>query len=104
MKLKDNSRFGGRLVIAISYANLLKIKVLIKGARPKIGFADFQEDTDARLCLPRADQFCADAPSAKFRRHRKVQQFPAGRAREPRNGETGQWIVANRRPEIEAQG
>src|SRR6516165_11292403 len=75
MKLHDNSRLGGGLVIVLSYANLLKIQRFIERDRSRVGGADFQENIPAESCYYPIQKCPRDTLSAELRCHGDVEQL-----------------------------
>ena len=87
MKLHDNSRFGGGLVILLANVNLLKTHRLVEVAGGLIGLADFQVETappgGACFSLPRGggsgQEFLEEGPRetfpAEFGCHHQVEQL-----------------------------
>src|ERR1017187_9534622 len=97
MKLHDNSRFGGGLVILRANVNLLKTHRLVEVAGGPIGLADFQVETapgGACFSLPRGggsgQEFLEESPRetfpAEFGCHHQAEQlgFVGGRSEERR--------------------
>src|ERR1017187_4641769 len=75
MKLHDNSRFGGGLVVLRANVNLLKTHGLVEVAGGPVGLADFQVQTGGGS----RQEFLEERPRqtfpAEFGRHHQVEQL-----------------------------
>src|ERR1017187_1335619 len=100
MKLHDNSRFEGFLVISRTAANLLKPHRLIDVSGCLVGFADLEKDRPRRLRQQGCQQIAPHALAAKFRRHRQVQKLPFVLRYRAGNQESRDAPAAHRYPEI----
>src|ERR1039458_2127154 len=103
MKLHDNSRFGGGLVILRANVNLLKTHRLVEVAGGLIGLADFEVETVGG----NAQEFLEEGPRetfpAEFGRPHQVEQlgFVGGDA--ARDEERGDAAVVNAYAEMVLQ-
>ncbi len=94
MKLHNNSRFDGGVVVLFPSANLLKVHRLIEVSSCTIGFTHFQENLASHVGYQRSHQPPGYALAAKLRTHGEVEQlvFPIGhiaRDQKPRHATSG---------------
>src|ERR1039457_386678 len=114
MKLHDNSRFGGGLVILRANVNLLKTHGLVEVAGRPVGFADFQVETalgGACFSLPRGggsgQEFLEQGPRetfpAEFGCHHQIEQLGFVEGHAARHQERGDAAVLQTDAEIVLQ-
>src|ERR1017187_1028658 len=114
MKLHDNSRFGGGLVILRANVNLLKTHGLVEVAGRPVGFADFQVETalgGACFSLPRGggsgQEFLEQGPRetfpAEFGCHHQVEQLGFVWGHASRHQESGDAAAVEANAEIVLQ-
>src|SRR5271157_1402057 len=103
MKLHDNSRFKGGLIVLRANVNLLKTHRLVEIAGGLIGLADFQVETGGGTGEESLEERSRDTFSAKFGRHHQIEQlgFIGGHA--ARDQESGDAAVVNAYAEIVLQ-
>src|ERR1035437_10831177 len=100
MKLHDNSRFGGGLVILEAYVNLLKTHRLIEITRRLIGFANFEVEIAGSEGQKGLDQGSADALAAKFRGHHQIENLQSPHRHLAGREKSGQAVVEDGHAEI----
>jgi hypothetical protein len=100
MKLHDNSRFEGVLVVPWTTANLLKFHRLIEVSGCPVGLPDFEEDRPGSLRQHSRQQVSRHSLAAEFRRHRQVQKLPFVFRHRARNQKSGDARATEGHPEV----
>jgi len=100
MKLHDNSRFQGGLVVPGPTTNLLKSHRLIGVTCGEVGFPDFEENGTARVLEEAGQQGAADAHAAKSGSYRNVQNLTLVLGDQPGDQKADDLVIADGNAEI----
>src|ERR1017187_7577402 len=103
MKLHDNSRFGGGLVVLRANVNLLKTHRLIEVAGGLVGLADFQVETGGGGAQEFLGGGSRETFPAEFGCHHQVEQFGFVGGHAARDQERGDAAVLQADAEIVLQ-
>lgn len=103
MKLHDNSRFGGRVVISGSPSNFLKTKAFIKQNSGGIGFPHLQEYSSAEARDKPKHQRPTCPLASKSGRDRQVQNLAFVAGYGPPNHKPGNLFAAYRDEQVVVQ-
>src|ERR1017187_9280409 len=103
MKLHDNSRFGGGLVVLRANVNLLKTHRLIEVAGGLVGLADFQVETGGGGAQEFLGGGSRETFPAEFGCHHQVEQFGFVGGHAARDQERGDAAVVKADAEIVLQ-
>src|ERR1035438_1428122 len=96
MKLHDNSRFRGELVVLVPGANLLEPHRLIEDSSSLVGFPDLQENPLATEIQQWFQQLASDPPAPQRGRHYQVQHFTFALGQPAPNQKAGDTAARNR--------
>src|SRR5271165_5958126 len=103
MKLHDNSRLRGGLVIVRTASKLLKTKGQVQVSCRLVGLPDLQKDGTAGTAGERSPQAAGNPLPAEFRRNRKVENLAFAFHQRSGRQESGNPAGADRHQEVIVQ-